>query len=419
MKMKKLIAAILCALLTCFALASCAEEDIKDHANDELDRYHGFYKPEVVVKLHYNLYIITENGNSEAEINAETTVQAKINQILGDNYNTMVTIHYLSADEYAAKVDDAVANIGNSAGTTNSVTNGGSIVLITGKDMYDSLMSKNALVDMRGFLDTNAYGKLNTQITPTLLDSAKVDVDGVEKMFFLPNDHIIGEYSYTVIDRSIAEGVLNFSAQSELYEMLITDGENNEMAQELVDAYEANKANLADITLDDVIKEVKGSYADKALWESKGYVCNISKYPTVTPDETYVAGFGILTPPTYEEDLDDNAETSNADFLAMRAMDVIYAINADFEVRNLLQYGVEYANYKLVESDEVDSNGDKVKYVEFIDDNYKMNLLFTGDMFNSYNCSSNVWKIGDENGNWSYVFATNGDKQNSDSVFDK
>ena len=414
MKMRKLIAAILCVVLTCFALASCAEDDIKEHAGEELDRYNEFYKPEVIVKLHYNLYIITEAVEAEAEdIEAtRTTVQAKINQKLGEKYNTSVAIHYITADQYTATVNGVVDDLANAAGETNGVINGGNIVLVAGEEMYDSLVEKSALVDVRSYLDLNAYGKLNTQITPTLLDSAKTIVDGVEKLFFIPNDHVIGEYTYTVIDKKIAEGVLNFSAQTELNEMIIKDGEANDLAKELIDAYEANKENekLKDITLDMLIREVKGTYADKADYEGKDFVCNVSKYPVVTREETFASGFGILTPPAYDYDIDGKAETTNADFLARRAMDIVYSINADVDVRNLLQYGVEHSNYNI---EVIDGKN----YVVPMEGNlYKMNLFYTGDMFNAYYCEENVWTIGGNTGSWTYDAASNGDKQNSESV---
>ncbi len=417
MKMKKIIALVLCVLLACLALASCAEEDIKDHANGELDRYNEFYKPEVIVKVNYDLYIISECDNSLDAETSKATVQAMINQYLDDKYNTTLTIHYVTADEYAATVDGVVASLGSGAAASdNSVVNGGSIVLVAGKDMYDSLMAKNALVDVRAYLDTNAYGVLNKQITKTLLNSAKVDVDGAEKLFVIPNDHIVGEYTYTIVNRAIAEGRFNFSAQSELHEMILNDGVPNEIAQELIDAVEASELNK-----EDVIREVVGSYADKAVWESKGYVCNVSKYPEVTLEETFASGFGILTPPAYTNDLDGDTDTTNEDFLTARAMDVVYSINVDSTVRNLLQYGVEHTNYTVFESEtEFKADGKPVIYAVPTEGNaYKMNLLYTGNMFNAYYCESDVWSMNGVSGSWTYDYAVSGTNQNSESFVEE
>ena len=417
MKMKKIIALVLCAVLACFALAGCAEEDVKDHANGELDRYNDFYRPEVIVKVNYDLYIISDCDDSLDAETSKATVQAMINQHLDDKYNTTLTIHYVTEDQYADTVDGVVASLGSEPATTDgSVINGGSIVLVAGKDMYDSLVEKDALVDVEAYLETNAYGLLNKQITTTLLDSAKVNVDGAEKMYMIPNDHVVGEYTYTVIDRAVAEGQFNFSAQSELHEMIIKDGVANDIAQELIDAVGA-----AEINVEDVIREVSGSYADKAVWESKGYVCNVSKYPEVTPEETFLAGFGILTPPAYAEDLDGDSETTNEDLLIARAMDVVYSINVDSTVRNLLQYGVQHTNYILVESEtEFNADGSPAIYVVPMKDNaYKMNLLYTGNMFNAYYCESDVWTINGESGSWTYEFAVSGGNQNSESFVEE
>ena len=415
MKIKKILALILCAVLACFALAGCAEEDVKDHANSELDRYSGFYKPEVILNVNYDLYIISEfDGDVEAVETAQATVQALINQRLDDKYNTTINIHYISAEDYENTIDGVVSALGSGATTSDSsVINGGSIVLVAGKDMYDSLVAKNALADVFGYLGTNAYGLLNKQITTTLLESAMTTVDGVEKLYMIPNDHIVGQYTYTIIDRDVAEGQFNFSAQSELHEMIIKDGVANEIAQELIDDIGTTEINVSD-----VIREVTGSYADQADWEALGYVCNVSKYPEVTPEETFVAGFGILTPPTYSEDLDGNLTTTNYDYLVTRAMDVVYSINVDSTVRNLLQYGVEYTNYTLVESEtEFNADGTPVKYVVPTEENvYKMNLLYTGNMFNAYYCESDVWTADGKSGSWTYSLAVSGTNQNSESV---
>ena len=77
-------------------------------------------------------------------------------------------------------------------------------------------------------------------------------------------------------------------------------------------------------------------------------------------------------------------------------MEIIYAINADTTVRNLLQYGVENTHYIL--------QGDN--YVLPTENNaYFMNPLYTGDMFNMY--------YGE---NWTENMAQNGEKQNKESI---
>ena len=77
-------------------------------------------------------------------------------------------------------------------------------------------------------------------------------------------------------------------------------------------------------------------------------------------------------------------------------MEILYTINADKTVRNLLQYGVENTHYTLTDDNYI---------VPTENNSYNMNLLYTGDMFNAYYCEK-----------WTKDMAVNGDKQNSQSV---
>ena len=53
------------------------------------------------------------------------------------------------------------------------------------------------------------------------------------------------------------------------------------------------------------------------------------------------------------------------------------------------------------------------------DNAYKMNLLYTGNMFNAYYCESDVWTINGESGSWTYEFAVSGGNQNSESFVEE
>lgn len=406
MKIKRIIATALFVVMLCFTLVGC-EDIIGDYQYD--------WKPDPVIFLEYDLYIISDMGNSEEEINAQTTVNSKINQYLDDKYNTIVNIHYVASQEYAGVINSLVSgevvSATGSLGSGNKVSSrqkAGSIILIAGEDMHNSLVEKNALVDLGPMLDTDDFGKLNTQITSSLLKAARVG----DKLYLIPNDHVIGEYEYTVINRGIAEGKLNFSAQSLLNEALIVDGEANEVALELIESVQNNMSLIGVNSVEEVIKVVTGKYEDKAKWEADGYVCNISKKPIVDSSVAYTAGFGVLN--TKDIFVDNNGKSElliSAAGCQKRAMDVIYAINADPTVRNMLQYGVEYTNYKFVETD----NGEK--YVSLYDDNvYKMNLLYTGDMFNAYCSKDLVWSIDGTYYAWTEEMMVNGELQNKDAV---
>ena len=380
MKRHSFIALIMCVVLFATLLTSC-----NDHAGvDDYD-----WQPEVIVKLEYDLYIITDAIPSEEATHAQKTVNSKINQYLDDKYDTILNIHYCTAEEYDSVVANASGASARTSVTSSDRYNAGTILLITSEEMHNQLVSENKLVDLRPFLDTKDYGTLNIQITKTLIEAATVTVDNVDHLYCIPNDHTIGEYQYTLINREIAEGKLNFSAQSEILEMLLIDGVPNEKAQELIDSV---NANLEEATLSDVIRNEVGSYEDKARFEAEGFICNVSKYPEASAADAYESAFGILK----SSDIYDGEKlVISAAECENRAMQIIYAINADTTVRNLLQYGVEHTHYILEGNVAVPTENNA----------YHMNLLYTGDVFNAYYSSV-----------WTESMAKNGEIQNSQSV---
>lgn len=380
MKRHSFIALIMCVVLFATLLTSC-----NDHAGvDDYD-----WQPQVIVKLEYDLYIITDAIPSEEATHAQKTVNSKINQYLDDKYDTILNIHYCTADEYDSVVANASGASARTSVTSSDRYNAGTILLITSEEMHNQLVSENKLVDLRPFLDTKDYGTLNIQITKTLIEAATVTVDNVDHLYCIPNDHTIGEYQYTLINREIAEGKLNFSAQSEILKMLLIDGVPNEKAQELIDSV---NANLEETTLSDVIRNEVGSYEDKARFEAEGFICNVSKYPEASAADAYESAFGILK----SSDIYDGEKlVISAAECENRAMQIIYAINADTTVRNLLQYGVEHTHYILEGNVAVPTENNA----------YHMNLLYTGDVFNAYYSSV-----------WTESMAKNGEIQNSQSV---
>ena len=283
----------------------------------------------------------------------------------------------------------------NTASSSNRYY-GGAIVLINNETIYEKLCDANKLVDLCPLLETKDFGTLNISITGALLEAAKVNDGDKVHLYCIPNDHIIGEYEFTVINRSIAEGKLNFSAQSELLEMVIVNGVPNESAGMLIESVENNFYQLGVDSVNDVIRIEKGSYQDKAYWESQGYICNVSSYPKATSSEAFSSAFGILK----------SNDINNSDGLVItasecerRAMQIIYAINTNSDVRNLLQYGVENTHYTLTEENVVNP-------IE--GSSYKMNILYTGNAFLAYY---------DEQ--WTEQIAMNGKNQNREAVVEK
>ena len=67
-------------------------------------------------------------------------------------------------------------------------------------------------------------------------------------------------------------------------------------------------------------------------------------------------------------------------------MEIIYNINTNPALRNLLQYGVAGTNYELnAENDEV------INKLYTGPNYYSMNLVYTGNIMNAYLCEEIAW----------------------------
>jgi hypothetical protein len=353
--MKKILATILALAMALLMLVSCGD-------NEELGSYIENYPetPNDIELLTLNLYIITESDTTPFAI---TTVKRMISQHTEVNYKTKLVVNYLSAQEYESKVK---TSIGATDGTAAN------IVLINSPELLNSLVKDKKLVELTSYLDTKAYGSLNSQIPNALLNGSKLS----GKLYSIPNNHIIGEYKYLVIDKAYCRDELHYS------DSLLKSYKTLEDAAQLIAEIESLGKNP-----DDYIYYETGNYELKAEIEkqgTRGKFCNISIYPTVTEDEAFSSAFAVV-----------DAHPKYVD----RSMQMIYAINTDPELRNLLQYGVEGTNYVM-------DNG-AVKMVQSGDNVYRMNLEFTGDVFLAKYCV----ELG-----WTKAVSENASKQNNEAV---
>ena len=386
MKIKKIILTALCLIMAVFALVSC-EEDILEEAKEPLDEINSIYKPVVLEKANLDLYIITDEATTD---NAITTVSKSIQEFLDDRNNKKfditLNIHYIRGD-----IDNYKAEIAN--------INSG-IVLIAGADMLDEMVKADRLADLNGYFTDSAlkqkyqYATLNLEITKNLLDASLSEVvetvtngDGTtetvtkDARFFIPNDHVIGTYDYLLINKDMAK-YLGFS----LTEIASMTSIEDDATQALKSKFEEFKSNFDGKTVDDLVKVVKGvSYEARFEYQAQGYVCNITKKPTVTLDEAAQSGFGILS----------GTENITA------AMEVIYLLNTNATLRNLLQYGNVSVNYLM-------NDGVVTPYVSG-ENVYKMDLRYTGNMFLGYYCETEGWVL------WNEDIVNNGRAQNSES----
>ena len=388
MKLKRVFALVLCVVMFSALLVGC-EEDMTQHW---LDYYKAENKgqpvdiPEVVI----DFYIIKGDEMSE-DPNITKTVQDKLNQYFTQKYNTKLNIKYYTESEYASVVD----------GFTDETSG---IVLVNSYEMMDKLSGK--FVDVNPYLTSDdymsqGYGKLNTQISISLLDAARIVENGVEKLYCVPNNHIIGSYEYIVIDKAVAtkllyaKSTLENMTSWELTESLREDAINHYTFAdgvvpfiESVDYadYDANSGAV-------VTRVVNAPYEAKAIIEGNNMIVNVASYPVADKYEAYSSAFAILNAapvsPTNASEKVDFALYSE------RAIQVIYEINANSEIRNLLQYGVENVNYFLDEHNLVVPNDEK---------RYDLNLVYTGDVFKALYSSE-----------WTKEDAEFGKLQNKDS----
>ena len=192
--MKKILCAILCITLAMFALVGCAEDVIGEF----LEEYD--YVPQEVEPLTLNFYIIGGEGSSK---NAQDTVNQRIATYTQDKYFTTVNVIYVSESNYKETIAEK---------TAEGAENRADIILINSKEMFDTLYQGGLLTDLTEFYNSDDFGKLNVQLSADLLAASYVNVtetvDGQEvttpKIFTVPNNRVVGNYTYITIDKAIA-----------------------------------------------------------------------------------------------------------------------------------------------------------------------------------------------------------------------
>ena len=411
--MKRVISLLLCLILACGMLVSCGETEIGKHAASLKEQF--YIPPEEKISL--KLYIVYDDADS----GALTEVERRINAMTESKYNTKLDVVYLTEAEY----DNAVA--------AAAAANENAIVLITGKDMVDSLygagddivvtelfdtkqatkdapivkvvttyssdgtvtvkkydkegkeatateadnakipvsrqVSVGHLEDLSEYvLKTDAkYGLLNAKIAASLMDSAMkgytVDNADYSGLFAIPNNRLIGDvdgYKYVKINRQVCEIWLNHT--EEYLRSIDTAEEIAALQQEVLDL-------LPGCDPKDYVDVVDGNYATKAEVEAgEKFIMNIQDQPLVTAEDAFSGAFAVLKGTDVE-----------------RAMRIIYAINMDSDLHNLLQYGIKDTNYEL------NDDGVAIEKKETEGKKYIMNPLYTGNLFSVHYSETWGW----------------------------
>jgi len=448
---RKLIALLLCltALLT-ISFVSCGKKDDSDSLEEEASA-------RTAVTL--TMWIVSEEAIGT---DAEARIEEAFNELTKAKYTTAVDFVFYTEDEYYEKLDEkltlAAENKLNEAPAillpgmaaeaeeteeTEAETfvneygqrqlkypdveeHQVDIVFLAGKELLERYASEGKLSAMDTNL--NATSKvLKDYIYPSFLEQIKYE----KSTYAIPNNHLIGEYTYLLINKEMATKyyfdttkLLSFTDCRDLI-MDIAANEtgiapvrsyadpvnmhywlgNNDMA--IVASYVPAQATLGSRT---VMRSVfdTASFTEHMLLMQR---CEDNGWFAANPDEdTFGVGIvkggyelveqysdtydvKVLSYPTLEEETVYESMYAVTAYTASfdRSMEIITLINTNSEAKNLLQYGVKNTDY------EIDDDGNMISLTDTLDaeDRYVMNNLYTGNEFLSYPTAgvpADVWE---------------------------
>lgn len=461
---KKLICLLLCLLMVLPVLASCKKKDSIGEITNEASRY----------TTTLNLWMITEEGTDAAQVAA---VNAAINKLTKAKYKTQINLKYLTAAEYYTKVEEAFK-----AHEAFLEENGGKVVPRKTNETYVNefgipelkyptapdfevdilfLGSHQKFVEYieKGWLSdlTNDMGesalKLSYYMNPTMLKAASYG----GKVYAVPNNHTVGEYTYLLVDKQLASEYGDLS-KSSIYD---SDFENflsyvkrtyGSGADPVYPIYSAdgkvdvNDTHYWSYRLDGSYEQLPDTFsifganthnADRTTkLENKNLLSDSTYMRRLAAKTLYEKTDGYITTDAEAKaavrlvrggyGLRDGFDTEKYDVLVVenptltdeevfssmfavgshttnlqRSLEIITYLNTDAGVRNLFQYGIENVNYSL----ETTKVGEKeYTYAQALPENaYRMDINKTGNRFIGYPNSAD-----------SVLYAEEGQKQNLD-----
>lgn len=372
--MKKIVSIALCLAFCILALASCGEKEIGSY----LKNYD--YEPKNVEELTLNFYIICDDLTTK---NSKDTIGRELSQYTKDKFNTKLNVFYTSQTEY----DEIIAQK-----TKVGAENRADIILINSENMMKSLTTDKSketdylLADLTDYYNGRTYGKLNVKIASDILEASKIN----GKYYCVPNNHIVGDnnangvmgdygYEYIVIDEAIARAygfgdTKTLSTYTSVDALMAEGG----LGRALVNAgkltYDEEHGTVhCTCSEGKCVEVVNAGFSAQKEFVDNGKYFTVSKTPTATAADAFSSAFAVVK---------GTKDVS-------RAMEIIYALNTNIELRNLLQYGVKGTNYDMDE----EGNITRVSPDDTTRSNsvYYMNILYTGDIFAASYCSELDW----------------------------
>lgn len=473
---RRILALMLCLVTLMTMLVGCGEDEITD---EDLNK-----EQSVRTAVSLNMWVVTENKISEE---TEALIEEAFNTITKSRFTTYVDLIFCTESEYTAALDarfEAIkaaeqaaieeeqrkkeearslkaAGITTVAQTTvedtTVVTEEATIVndygvvelkypeipeeqidivLVLGRERLEYLVENAYLEDLDDEISETGTSKaLNDYIHPVLINHTKID----GSTYAIPNNHIIGEYTYLLVNKEMAEKYYIHEASISDFKdclTLIEDIKANESIAPVkapFDDYltyfwgediENDGFSVLASTYTLSMKQV-GVKLQKATTPSNGkmnvtdvfstkyaeHLVRMKKYEeggyfAKTEDEAF--GVGIVTGDyalrfQYEDDyivkaiktpIATESDVFNSFFAVStftanikRSMEIITLLNTTSELRNLLQYGVEGVHYVLNDDGKV----------ERLNNDYMMDINKTGNVFMAYpeeGMDINAWEYG-------------------------
>ncbi len=460
---RRILALMLCLVTLMTMLVGCGEDEISE---EDLNK-----EQSVRTAVSLNMWVVTENKISEE---TEALIEEAFNTITKSRFTTYVDLIFCTESEYTEALDarfEAIkaaeqaaieeeqrkkeearslkaAGITTVAETTvdettviteeaTIVNDYGvvelkypeipedqiDIVLVLGRERLEELVANEYLEDLDDEISETGTSKaLNDYIHPVLINHTKVD----GSTYAIPNNHIIGEYTYLLINKKMAEKYYIHEASVSDFKdclSLIEDIKANETIAPVkapFDDYltyfwgediESDGFSVLASTYTLSMKQVgvklvpstspsnqKMNVTDVFSTKYSEHLLRMKKYEeggyfAKTENEEFGVGIvtgdyalrfeyeddyivkPIKTPIANEEDVFSSffaVSTFTADL--KRSMEIITLLNTTSELRNLLQYGVKDVHYVL------DDDGK----VQRLNNDYMMDINKTGNVFMAY-----------------------------------
>jgi len=285
------------------------------------------------------------------------------------------------------------------------------IFLIQGYEAYNEYIEREAL----SILDDELNGTskiLSTYIYPAFLSSVKIN----GSTYAIPNNHVIGEYKYMLVNKRLAEQY--FYDESNLSTLLKCEAFVDDMAVvepgvtsvlsnidpvgmkywSLDGSFSLLGTAIANTASESIKSPPRNVFSIKAFTDTIGLMKRFEEkgYIASNPDNVEEFVLGVISGDSslveqYEEDYyitvyEKPRATSEDIFSSMfavssytknlaRAMEVITDLNTTSVLRTILQYGVEGVHY------EIDSD---TKLLVKLENTYNVNINDSGNVYMTY-----------------------------------